>query len=97
MILGARGVEHASWDDVQSAFEAMCTYADANAGAGARWAQFVQPVWRAITASRLRGGGRRARQLWGRETVLVNTQSVGDRREDNERRGAMVVDWDLAS
>ena len=27
-----RGVEHVSWDDVQRAFEAVCAYADANAG-----------------------------------------------------------------
>ena len=91
----ARGVERVSWDDVQPAFEAVCAYA---AGAGARWTQFVKLVWRAVTAKLSTWWwGRRARRMWGRETVLVNAASVGDGREDNERRGAIVVDLDLAS
>ncbi|KAF8552652.1 Metallo-dependent phosphatase [Imleria badia] len=101
-IHAARGIERVGWDDVQPAFEAVCLYADANAGVGTRWAQFVQLVWRAVTA-KLSGWwwGRRARRIWGRETVLVNAASVGDGpgvgEEDGERRGAIVVDVDLES
>jgi predicted phosphohydrolase len=97
-IHAARGVERVTWDDVQPAFEAVCVNADANAGTGARWAQFVKLVWRAVTAKLSAWWwGRRARRMWGRETVLVNAVSVGARRGDNERRGAIVVDLDLAS
>ena len=98
----ARGVERVRWDDVQPAFEAVCVYADANVGVGTRWGQFVQLVWRAVSA-KLSGWwwGRRTRRMWGRETMLVNAASVRDgqgvREEDSERRGAIVVDVDLES
>ncbi|KAH0826319.1 putative metallo-dependent phosphatase [Lanmaoa asiatica] len=101
-IHAARGTERVSWDDVQPAFEAVCVCTDSNAGAGVRWVQFVQLLWRAVTAKLTAWWwGRPARRMWGRETVLVNAASVGDesciREEDNERRGAIVVDVDLAS
>ncbi|KAF8132916.1 metallophosphoesterase domain-containing protein 1 [Boletus edulis] len=104
-IHAARGVERVRWDDVQPAFEAVCAYADIHADVGmrARWAQFVTLVWRAVTAKLSAWWwGRRARQVWGRETVLVNAASVGDDHglggeEGGQRRGAIVVDVDLAS
>lgn len=100
----ARGVERVTWDDVQPAFEAVCVCEDArgNAGLGAGWAAFVRLVWRAIAAKlSVWWWGRRARRIWGRETVLVNAASVGDgvgvQEQDGERKGAVVVDLDLAS
>lgn len=97
-IHGGRGVERVNWDDVQPAFEAVCAYADADAGIGARWAQFVQLVWRAVTTKLSTWWwGRRARRIWGRETVLVNAASVGDGPGMEQRRGAIVVDLHLES
>ncbi|KAF8132946.1 metallophosphoesterase domain-containing protein 1 [Boletus edulis] len=66
------------WDDVQPAFEA-----------------FVTLVWRAVTAKLSAWWwGRRARQLWGRETVLVNATSVGDDHGlGGEEGGDTEVGW----
>ena len=101
-IHAGRGVERVTWDDVQPAFEAICVSANANAGTGVAWVAFVRLVWQAVTAKlSMWWWGRRARRMWGRETVLVNAASVGDepgvRRGETKRKGAIVVDVDLVS
>lgn len=98
-IHSGRGVERVTWDDVQPAYEAVCVGAEAAAGVGAQWVEFVRLVWRAVTAKlSVWWWGRRARRMWGRETVLVNAASMGDEpgEQREERRGAIVVDMDLA-
>lgn len=98
-IHAARGIQRVTWDDVQPAFEAVCACADADAGVSVQCVGFVRLVWRAVTAMlSVWWWGRRARRMWGRETVLVNAASVGDEpREQEVGRGAIVVDVDLAS